>query len=78
MTRLGNFEKFLATNFHVKVAKTFGNFLGHFEILHFQLKAAVAAFWATFGNIRTNFSPSGHKESTINSAKLDLPQLETQ
>ena len=43
------------------MAKIFGDFWGHFEIHHFQVKTAVAAFGATFGNIRTISIPtSGH------------------
>ena len=37
------------------MAKIFGDSWGHFDILHFQVKAAVATFGLTFGNIRPLF-----------------------
>ena len=37
------------------------NFLGHFEILKFQVKTVLATSFATFENVRTIFIPtSGH------------------
>ena len=51
----------MATNFRAIVAKIFGDFLGHFEILHFQVWAAVDTFWAALVNIRYIFNiTSGH------------------
>ena len=55
VTRLGYFQNFLATNFRAKVDKIFGDFLGHFEKLQFQIIPTVATFWATFRNIAATF-----------------------
>ena len=41
------------TNFLAKVAKIFGDSLGFFEILRFQVNTVVVTIWATFGNIKT-------------------------
>ena len=51
--------------FHVKIAKVFDDFLGHFEILHFQVKTAVSAFLGNFWqHLATIFIPSsGHTDS---------------
>ena len=50
---------FLVKKFHAKIAKILGDLFGHFEILHFQAKTAVA----TFVNIMTIFiQTSGHTD----------------
>ena len=55
VTKLGDFLKFLVTNYLQKVAKTCGDFLGLSEKHHFQVKTVVATFWATFVYIRATF-----------------------
>ena len=50
VTRLGDFYRFLATNFHPKAAKIFDDILGHFEILYFQVKT-------TFGQLLKGLLP---------------------
>ena len=52
VTRLGDFWKFLVTNFITRVAKMFGDLLGYFE--RFLSKSAVKTFWAIFGK---NWAP---------------------
>ena len=47
-TRLGDFRKFLVTNFLTKVAQIFGDFLGFVERHHFKVNTAVALFWVNF------------------------------
>ena len=39
VTRLGDFRKFLAVNFLIKVAQIFVNFLGYFEVCHYIIKS---------------------------------------
>ena len=65
MTRLGDFEKFLRTNFRAKVAKKIGDFWAVLKYYtYFLVETAVATFWANCGNIRTIFIPtSGHTAS---------------
>ena len=45
VTRLGDLLIIRETKKSAKVAQIFGDFMGHFEILHFQVKIAVATFW---------------------------------
>lgn len=45
VNRLGDFFKFLATNFLTNVAQVFDNFRGYFE----TCKTAVTTFWVTGG-----------------------------
>ena len=57
MTGLGDFLKFLATNFHSKVSQICGgDFLNHFEIHHFHVNTAMATtFEQFFGIILASF-----------------------
>ena len=48
VTRLGDFWKFLVTNFITKVAKVLGDFLGFLERQHFKVNNAVVTFWVNF------------------------------
>ena len=58
MTRLGDFWKFLVTNFLTKVAQMYVDFLGYFENFQFHFLTTVVTFWATLGLL--NISASGH------------------
>ena len=44
VTRLGDFWKFLATNFVTKVTQRYEDFLGYLENICFQVKTAMATF----------------------------------
>ena len=55
VTRLGNFWKFLATDFLRKVSQLFNNFRGYFENIILKVKTAVSTFWATFVEIWVTF-----------------------
>ena len=47
-TRLGDFWKFLATKFLVKISEIISYFLGYFEKPYSYVKSAVATSWVTF------------------------------
>ena len=49
VTRLGEFWKVLMTNFLLKIAKNYGDFVGLSEKQHSSVITTVACFWATFG-----------------------------
>ena len=51
-TRLGDFRKFLAANFLIKVAQIFGNFLGFFEVCHYIIKKLL---WFLLGPVKQNW-----------------------
>ena len=55
VTRLGKFWKFLATNFHSKVAQVFGDFFGYFWKSHILSKNWNGYFWVNFFSILANF-----------------------
>ena len=61
VTRLGNFWKFLVTNFLTKVAQIYRRLFRIFENNNFQVKTAVASFCPTFSKIGLLLiSASGH------------------
>ena len=61
VTRLGDFWKFLATNFLTKVTQIFGNFLGYCEKHYFVSKNSCGSFWGIIWKIWATFNPtSGH------------------
>ena len=56
VTRLGDFSKFLATNFLTKVAQTIIDIWDNFEKNHnFLSQPVVATFWATFSDFWATF-----------------------
>ena len=51
VTRLCDFRKFFVSNFHLKVAQMYGDFLGLFKILFWSINC----FWAYYGIFLSNF-----------------------
>ena len=67
--RLGEFRKFLATNFISKVAQILGHFLGYSENHHFERKNVCGYFWENFkGSLNCNIRPH-----CLRSSLLHLP-----
>ena len=48
---MGDFSKFLVTNFHTKEDQVFSDFLGYLQKYHFLVKTAIVTFWATFEHL---------------------------
>ena len=55
LVRLGDFSKFLATNFLTKVAQIFGIFWAILKSINFAFITAVATFWPTIWGYRATF-----------------------
>ena len=56
--QIGQFWKFLVTNFLSNIAQMFGDVLGNLENHHFLSQAAVTYFWATFEKNWASFLPT--------------------
>ena len=64
VTRLGEFSKFLTTNFFTKVAQIFGNNLGNFTVYHIFRKSCFGYFLGNIGKLGLLLIPiSGHTAS---------------
>ena len=73
VTRLGEFSKFLATNFVIKVAQIFGNNLGKITVYHIFRKKLLWLLFGQYWQIRVTFnsdlwshwSPSSNDDDDI-------------
>ena len=56
VTRLGDFQMLMATNFQIKATQIFSYHWGYFEKRRFYVVTDVSTFWVTFGNIWATLS----------------------
>ena len=77
VTRLGEFWKFFASNFLLKVAQMYGDFSGRSKKYFFQVKTAVATFRAILGERKVGYfiSTSGHTGSRWTNIYEDLAKM---
>ena len=56
VTRLGDFQMLMATNFQIKATQIFSYYWGYFEKRRFYVVTDVSTFWVTFGNVWATLS----------------------